>query len=131
MGGLLTLGIAGVTNNVMVQQSMTSTLVGKACNPCSKEAAPLRGRALLQLREQLDGDWEVVNDHHLEQSFTFNDFREALAFTNRVGEIAEKENHHPDIFLTYGKVGLKLWTHNIDGLSENDFILAAKVDEAR
>jgi len=116
---------------LMAQPSMTSKLASKACKACSKETTPLKGDDLQQLSGQLDGNWKVVNEHHLERDFSFQDFRQALDFTNRVGEIAEKENHHPDIFLTYGKVGLKLWTHNIDGLSANDFILAAKVDEAR
>ena len=110
---------------------MASTLAGKACKPYNMATAPLKGDDLKQFREQLDGEWKVVEGHHLEKNYKFDNFREALDFTNRVGEIAEKENHHPDIFLTWGKVGLKLWTHNIDGLSENDFILAAKVDEAR
>lgn len=116
---------------VMTQSSMTSTLASKACKPCSKETAPLKGDALKQLSGELGGEWSVVNNHHLEREFSFEDFRQALDFTNRVGEIAEKENHHPDILLTYGKVGVKLWTHAIDGLSENDFILATKVDEVR
>lgn len=110
---------------------MTSTLAGNACKPCSKETAPLKGNALRQFREQLDGNWDVVNEHHLERSYEFDNFQQALDFTTRIGEIAEKENHHPDIYLKWGEVGLKLWTHSIDGLSENDFILAAKVDEAR
>jgi 4a-hydroxytetrahydrobiopterin dehydratase len=73
----------------------------------------------------------VVDDHHLEKEFTFEDFKSALEFTNRVGEIAEAEGHHPDIFLTWGQVVLKIWTHSVKGLSENDFILAAKADSAR
>jgi 4a-hydroxytetrahydrobiopterin dehydratase len=91
----------------------------------------LKGEKLAELSGELGKDWHVVNGHHLEKDYSFPDFRQALAFTNRVGELAEKENHHPDIYLTWGKVGLKIWTHNIDGLSENDFILAAKADQAR
>jgi 4a-hydroxytetrahydrobiopterin dehydratase len=70
----------------------------------------------------------VVSDHHLERRFAFKDFRQALAFTNRVGALAEEEGHHPDIYLAWGKVDLKIWTHTIDGLTESDFILAAKID---
>ena len=115
----------------MSEQTMTSALASKGCEPCSKGTAPLKGGELEKLKQQLDGNWKVVDEHHLEREFSFDNFRQALDFTNRVGEIAEQENHHPDIFLTYGKVGVKLWTHSIGGLSENDFILAAKVDQAR
>lgn len=106
-------------------------LAREHCQPCSKQTAPLTGEALKDLHHQLDENWQIINEHHLEKNYTFDNFREALAFTNRVGEVAERENHHPDIYLTYGKVGLRLWTHNIDGLSENDFILAAKVDQGQ
>jgi len=72
----------------------------------------------------------VVDEHHLEKTFAFEDFRQALNYTNKVGEIAEHEGHHPDIYLGWGKVRLTIWTHKIDGLTESDFILAAKADEA-
>jgi 4a-hydroxytetrahydrobiopterin dehydratase len=71
----------------------------------------------------------VVDEHHLERTFTFEDFKEALAFTNQVGDVAEEEQHHPDIALSYGKVVVTVWTHKVDGLTENDFIFAAKVDD--
>jgi 4a-hydroxytetrahydrobiopterin dehydratase len=115
----------------MTQKTMTSPLAEKKCSPCEKKSPPLGRDRINELRAQLDDDWKVVHDHHLEKNYTFENFREALDFTNRVGEVAETENHHPDISLGYGKVGLKIWTHNIGGLSENDFILAAKADEAR
>jgi len=79
--------------------------------------------------KQLKDDWKVVKDHHLEKHLKFKNFKEALDFTNKVGEIAEQEGHHPDIFLTWGKVQLTVLTHKIDGLSESDFVFAAKVDE--
>jgi 4a-hydroxytetrahydrobiopterin dehydratase len=88
----------------------------------------LRGEELNALAGKVDG-WSVVNEHHIEKSFAFPDFRKALEFTNRVGEVAEEQGHHPDIFLTWGKVGIKTWTHKIDGLTESDFILAAKIDQ--
>ena len=72
--------------------------------------------------------WRTVDQHHLEKEFTFKDFREALVFTNEVGELAESQGHHPDIYLTWGRVKLSIWTHKIDGLTESDFVLAAKVD---
>ena len=89
---------------------------------------PLRGAALESLREQLGNGWQVVREHHLEKEYTFPDFRQALDFTVRLGEVAEAEGHHPDICLSWGKVRLQIWTHKIDGLTESDFILAAKAD---
>jgi 4a-hydroxytetrahydrobiopterin dehydratase len=129
-GPLLTLGVAGIRLVAVKSTLMKTDLAEKECKPCNEETTPLKGPALKRLQGQLGGKWKVVNEHHLERDYSFKDFREALDFTNRVGELAEQENHHPDIYLTWGKVGLKIWTHNIDGLSENDFILAAKVDEA-
>ena len=73
----------------------------------------------------------MVDEHHLEKTYPFKDFREALAFTNRVGELAENQGHHPDIYLAWGKVQLKIWTHKIDGLTESDFVFAAKADQLR
>jgi 4a-hydroxytetrahydrobiopterin dehydratase len=70
----------------------------------------------------------VVDGHHLEREFRFDDFRQALDFVNEVGELAEEQGHHPDIYLSYGKAKVQLWTHKIKGLHENDFILAAKID---
>ncbi len=70
----------------------------------------------------------MVDEHHLEKEYRFKDFRAALAFTNRVGEVAEAQGHHPDIHLSWGKAKLIIWTHKIDGLTESDFIFAAKTD---
>jgi 4a-hydroxytetrahydrobiopterin dehydratase len=106
-----------------------NALAEKECVPCKGGTPPLKGEELKRLAEQLDGDWHVVNEHHLEREYKFKNFREALAFTNRVGELAEKINHHPDIYLAWGKVKLTLWTHKIDGLSESDFVFAAKLDK--
>lgn len=75
------------------------------------------------------GEWEVVENHHLATAFRFPDFKTALEFVNRVGEIAEEQGHHPDISLSWGRVEITLWTHKIDGLSESDFILAAKINQ--
>jgi 4a-hydroxytetrahydrobiopterin dehydratase len=105
-------------------------LVSRHCTPCEKDQEPLKGSELDDLADRIDDDWKVQNEHHLEREFDFDDFRQALDFTNAVGEIAEKEDHHPDIELGYGRVKVTIFTHNIDGLSENDFILAAKADEA-
>ena len=107
-----------------------SELAKKQCVPCSGETPRLRGKQLDNFKHQLGNDWRMVDGHHLEKEYQFKDFAGALAFTNRVGAIAEAEGHHPEICLTWGQVRLKIWTHAIDGLSENDFILAAKADEA-
>jgi 4a-hydroxytetrahydrobiopterin dehydratase len=106
-----------------------NALAEKECVPCEGGAAPLQGEELQRLASQLEPGWQVVDEHHLEKDYKFKDFREALTFTNRVGELAERVWHHPDIYLAWGKVKLTLWTHTIDGLSESDFVFAAKVDE--
>jgi len=106
-----------------------NALAEKECVPCKGGTPPLKGEELRRVAVQLGGDWDVVDEHHLEKEYKFKNFREALAFTNKVGELAESINHHPDIYLAWGKVKLTLWTHKIDGLSESDFIFAAKVDE--
>ena len=104
------------------------SLANRDCVPCRGGIPPLKGDALAALVEHLDGGWSVVDEHHLEREYGFKDFRQALDFTNQVGELAETVGHHPDIFLTWGKVKLTIWTHKIDGLSESDFIFAAKAD---
>lgn len=114
----------------MTQSNTTTTLANQECKPCSQGTPALKGEQLKSLAGQLGKDWKVVDEHHLEKNYTFDNFRSALDFTNRVGEIAEKQNHHPDIYLTWGKVGLKIWTHSVGGLSENDFVLAARADAA-
>ncbi len=106
-----------------------STLAQKECLPCKGGVTPLKGSALRQLLAELDHGWQVVEEHHLEKSYKFRDFREALAFTNQVGELAESVNHHPDIYLAWGQVRITLWTHKIDGLSESDFVVAARIEE--
>ena len=105
-----------------------SRLAAKKCVPCKGGVPPLKGKALKELQKQLGGDWKAVRGHHLEKEFTFKNFREALAFTNQIGKLAEAQNHHPDIFLTWGKVKITIWTHKIDGLTESDFVLAAKIE---
>ena len=107
-----------------------SDLAAKSCVPCRGGVPPLVGKELESLHKQLP-EWEVVNGHHLKRAFTFPDFAKALAFVNKVGEIAENEGHHPDIFLTWGKAEITTWTHKIDGLTESDFILAAKIEKVK
>ena len=105
-----------------------SELATKECVPCKGGVPPLKGEELQKLLRELDNDWRVVDDHHLEKQFEFKDFRQALAFTNRVGGLAESVGHHPDLHLAWGKVKVSVWTHKIGGLSETDFVFAAKVD---
>ena len=106
-----------------------SGLVEKECVPCKGEVPPLKGSQLVKVAKELNGGWQVINEHHLEKEYKFKDFRQALDFTNKVGELAESQGHHPDIYLTWGKVKLTIWTHKIDGLTESDFVLAAKADK--
>ncbi len=104
-----------------------SDLASKTCVPCKGGVPPLRGEALLALQRQVQG-WDVVEEHHLFKTFKFPDFRKALDFVNRAGEVAEQAGHHPVITFTWGKVEIKIYTHKINGLTESDFILAAKID---
>lgn len=109
---------------------MESDLAKQECVPCKVGAPPLKGENLLALLNELGHDWQMVNGHHLEKEFSFEDFRTALEFTNRVGQIAEAQNHHPEIHLAWGKVKVLIWTHKAGGLTQNDFVLAAKVERA-
>ena len=109
---------------------MSENLASKSCVPCKGGVPPLTGSALAGMVKLLGGDWQCVNEHHLEKEYKFKNFVDALAFTNTVGAIAEEENHHPDILTTWGMTKVTIWTHKIDGLTESDFIFAAKVEEA-
>lgn len=104
-----------------------SELAAKSCTPCRGGTPPLTEAAVRPLLAQLD-DWRAVENHHIHRDFTFPDFASALAFVNRVGELAEEQGHHPDIHLKWGRVGVSIWTHKINGLTESDFVLAAKID---
>ena len=107
---------------------MQTELASRKCVPCQGGAQPLKGAAVAALLEELGHGWLAADEHHLEKTYTFKNFRQALDFANRVGEVAEQEGHHPDIYLAWGRVTLKVWTHKIDGLTESDFVFAAKVD---
>ncbi|MGA2414307.1 MAG: 4a-hydroxytetrahydrobiopterin dehydratase [Candidatus Sulfotelmatobacter sp.] len=106
---------------------MTEPLADKQCVPCKGGMPPLKGKELDALHK-ITPEWNVVNQHHLSRAFKFPDFRQALKFVNRVGELAEEQGHHPDILLAWGKAEITLWTHKVDGLTESDFIMAAKID---
>lgn len=102
-------------------------LADKTCVPCQGDARPLGGEDLEELLGQIPG-WTAIEEHHLHKEFSFKNFREALDFVNRVGEIAEEQGHHPDIRFGWGRVEIDIFTHKIDGLTESDFVFAAKVD---
>jgi len=105
----------------------TPRLASRHCVPCEGGVQPLDTKAIDSLKAQVEG-WEIVDGQHLRKTWKLPDFRSALAFVNRVGEAAECEGHHPDIALGWGRVEITLWTHAAKGLTENDFILAAKID---
>lgn len=107
---------------------MSKDLLSLHCKPLPKGSPPLSGSELEELTALLSDRWSVIDDHHLVGEFEFDDFLGALAFTNQAGGVAEAEGHHPEITLTWGRASAKIWTHSIDGLSENDFILAARLD---
>jgi 4a-hydroxytetrahydrobiopterin dehydratase len=105
-------------------------LAQKSCVPCKGDVPPLEGDALESLSQQLP-EWEVVRGHHLRREYSFSNFAKALEFVNRVGEVAETEGHHPNISFTWGKVEIEIFTHSIDGLTESDFVLAAKIEQLK
>jgi 4a-hydroxytetrahydrobiopterin dehydratase len=104
-------------------------LADRQCVPCKGGVPPLTGEEIAPLLAQLDG-WNVVENHHLEKRYKLKNFAQALGLVNRIGSIAEEQNHHPDIFLAWGRVDVKIWTHKINGLTESDFVFAAKCDRA-
>lgn len=106
-----------------------SDLLSRKCIPCSITELPLEESEIKEYMKDLNEGWKVVENRKIEKVYKFKDFKEGLDFTNKVGELAEVEGHHPGIFLTWGKVIISLMTHNIKGLHENDFIMAAKIDE--
>jgi 4a-hydroxytetrahydrobiopterin dehydratase len=107
-----------------------ASLADKTCVPCRGGVPPLKGKELAEIHRQLPefAQWDVVDEHHLARSYKFPDFKSALAFVDRVGTIAEEQGHHPEIALGWGKVEITTWTHAVNGLTESDFILAAKID---
>jgi 4a-hydroxytetrahydrobiopterin dehydratase len=120
----------GAPSKDEVVSEAATDLAARECVPCKGGIPPLEGAELADLLDALGGEWRVVEGHHLEEEYPFRNFREALDFTNRVGMLAEEQRHHPDIYLTWGLVRLTIWTHKIDGLTESDFVFAAKADRA-
>jgi 4a-hydroxytetrahydrobiopterin dehydratase len=109
---------------------MTEQLADKQCVPCRGGVPPLKGKELTTLHKVVP-QWNVVEEHHLTREYKFPDFAKALEFVNRVGALAEEQGHHPDLLLAWGKVQVTLWTHKVDGLTESDFIMAAKIDRVQ
>jgi 4a-hydroxytetrahydrobiopterin dehydratase len=108
---------------------MSTDLSVEKCIPCSIGTPPMEGEELKEMLESIDSSWILVEDRKIEKNFKFKDFKTALDFVNKVGDIAEAEGHHPDIELGWGKVKITLLTHKIGGLSRNDFVLAAKINK--
>ena len=105
-----------------------SELAERECVPCRGGVPPIKGDQIRELLGQLT-NWEVVQEHHLRKEYRFKNFRDTLDLVNRVGELAERQGHHPDIRFGWGKAEITIWTHKIDGLTESDFVLAAKIDK--
>jgi 4a-hydroxytetrahydrobiopterin dehydratase len=108
-------------------EKQMSDLASRDCVPCRGGVPPLKGDELTKLQSEITG-WEVVNEHHLLKEYKFGDFAKTLEFVNRVGQLAEAQWHHPDVCFGWGRAEITIWTHKIDGLTESDFILAAKID---
>ena len=100
----------------------------KKCEPCSGEETPLKGDDVKEMLNELKGDWKSVDDKKIRNKFSFDSYMEGVKFSDKVAELADEEGHHPDICIHYKKVEIEITTHAINGLSENDFIMAAKID---
>lgn len=98
---------------------------------CVQGDKRLEGQALTNLLAQLGGDWQLVAERRLRKSFSFDDFASALAYVNRLGEMAEQQNHHPELALRWGQVTVEIWTHSANGLTEADFVFASKAESLR
>ena len=110
------------------RDQMSTDLADKSCVPCKGGVPPLSASEIQPLIQKLDG-WEVENNHKLIKSYKFKNFTDPVKFVNAIGEVAEAEGHHPDLYVRWGEVRVYLWTHKVDGLTESDFIMAAKIDK--
>jgi len=99
------------------------------CVPCRGDVPPLEEPKISEFLDQLDENWEVVDNHHLTRTFKFPDYAAGLDLVNRVAQLAEQQGHHPNITLRWGRVTIDIHTHSIDGLTESDFVLAARIDQ--
>ena|ERR1051325_3537220 len=103
-------------------------LTEKKCIPCEGDTPSIKGEALKPYLKEITGDWKVLEGKKIQRTFKFKDFRENMAFVNKIADLAEDEGHHPDLCIHWNVLEVTLWTHAIGGLSENDFIIAAKID---
>ncbi|QAU13969.1 4a-hydroxytetrahydrobiopterin dehydratase [Halorubrum sp. BOL3-1] len=108
---------------------MASSLAEEPCEACTSDDEPLIEKEYIKYLNKINNVWEVIDNHHLEGEYPFEDFRDALEFTYEIGELAEEEWHHPDIQLQWGEVKVEMWTHKIDGLHKTDFVMAARMDQ--
>ena len=104
-------------------------LTKKKCKPCEGGVSALNQNEIAELRKHIADDWKVINNSKILKEFSFVNYLHTIDFVNKVADLAEKEGHHPVMHVYYGRIEIELWTHAIDGLSENDFILAAKIDK--
>lgn len=125
---LTSLCLIGCFSTVNNLKADTGKLSEQKCIPCQGGVPPLKGADLIAFQQQLQDEWIIIDEHHLEREFHFDDFVAGLSFTNAVANLAEENQHHPKIILTYSKVKILLWTHKSNGLTQSDFILAAKID---
>jgi 4a-hydroxytetrahydrobiopterin dehydratase len=101
----------------------------KKCIPCEGGIPPLTGKEITEYKKQISADWNVIDNNKITKEFYFVSYRQTMDFINKVADIAEEERHHPVLHIYFGRAVAELWTHSINGLSENDFILAAKIDK--
>lgn len=107
------------------------SLADRDCVPCRGGVPPMERSRAEELLRQLDAGWQLNGEGHLQRTFEFRNFKDALAFANAVGETAEAQRHHPDLHVAWGRCTVEIWTHKIDGLTDSDFYFAAKADRAR
>lgn len=107
---------------------MVNDLADMKCGPCQKGGAPMPQNQVLEYLAKLGPGWGLNSEGHIEKSYRYSNFKKALAFLNRLAEVAEREGHHPDFHLGWGRCRVEIWTHEVNGLTESDFYLAAKAD---
>jgi 4a-hydroxytetrahydrobiopterin dehydratase len=101
----------------------------KKCKPCEGGVDPLNQNEIAKFKSQVSNDWKVLDNKKITREFLFVNYSHTMEFVNKTADLAEAEGHHPDMHVYYGRVVIELWTHSINGLSENDFIMASKIDK--